>query len=269
MRQTLRAVSHARACANLSAPRAISSAGRAPARQAGGHWFEPSIAHSSEGLYLCGFGCQTRTAGEIGLVAGIYPAVWGIGQIATGQWSDVVGRKPLIVAGMFVQSAALAAVAAVLLGVGAALVYPTLIAAISDAVSPVARAPVVGVYRFWRDSAWSLAAWWRELSPMRSASAACSEACSRRPRSRSRTSPCSEPTPASRPPTARRLEHLSAPRSPAAARIRSPARPATLVVMIAATHRAPGLPGDAQDDEGDRQADERVGDRQADGDDGR
>ncbi|MBA2636814.1 MAG: MFS transporter [Solirubrobacterales bacterium] len=101
---------------------------------------------------------------QIGLVAGIYPAVWGIGQIATGAWSDRVGRKPLIVAGMLLQAVALgvlaasggavttAALAATLLGVGTALVYPTLIAAISDAVSPIARAPVVGVYRFWRDS---------------------------------------------------------------------------------------------------------------------
>jgi MFS family permease len=100
----------------------------------------------------------------IGLVAGLYPAVWGIGQICTGHWSDTAGRKPLIVAGMLVQAAALAALAlsegevwlaaatAVLLGFGTALVYPTLIAAISDAVAPVARAPAVGVYRFWRDS---------------------------------------------------------------------------------------------------------------------
>jgi len=101
--------------------------------------------------------------GAIGLVAGVYPAVWGIGQIWTGHWSDRVGRKPLIVAGMLVQAAALAllaagsgavgaaAVAAVGLGAGTALVYPTLIAAISDAVNPVARASMVGVYRFWRD----------------------------------------------------------------------------------------------------------------------
>ncbi|HWC26750.1 MAG TPA: MFS transporter [Solirubrobacteraceae bacterium] len=101
--------------------------------------------------------------GAIGLVAGLYPAVWGLGQIWTGHWSDRVGRKPLIVAGMLVQSAALvvlaasaghvvvAAIAAVLLGAGTALVYPTLIAAISDAVTPLARASIVGVYRFWRD----------------------------------------------------------------------------------------------------------------------
>jgi MFS family permease len=103
------------------------------------------------------------SASEIGLVAGIYPAVWGVAQIWTGHWSDRAGRKPLIVAGMLVQAAALgllaasdgavatAAVAAIALGLGTALVYPTLIAAISDAVSPVARAPAVGIYRFWRD----------------------------------------------------------------------------------------------------------------------
>jgi predicted MFS family arabinose efflux permease len=102
-------------------------------------------------------------AAQIGWVAGLYPAIWGFGQIWTGHWSDSVGRKPLIVAGMLVQAGALAllaasgatiavaAVGAAVLGVGTALVYPTLIAAISDAVSPVARPPTVGVYRFWRD----------------------------------------------------------------------------------------------------------------------
>jgi MFS family permease len=111
-------------------------------------------------LFLAAHGAST---GEIGLVAGIYPAVWGVGQIWAGHWSDNVGRKPLIVAGMLIQAAALsllagsnariplAMVAAVALGAGTALVYPTLIAAVSDAVTPVARAPVVGVYRFWRD----------------------------------------------------------------------------------------------------------------------
>ena len=100
---------------------------------------------------------------QIGLVAGLYPGVWGVGQILAGQWSDRVGRKPLIVAGMLIQAAALgllaasggavalATVAAIGLGAGTALVYPTLIAAISDAVSPVARPPTLGVYRFWRD----------------------------------------------------------------------------------------------------------------------
>jgi len=112
-------------------------------------------------LFLAAHGASPA---QVGLVAGLYPAVWGVGQIWTGHWSDHVGRKPLIVAGMLIQAAALtvlavsdgrvwlAALTAVCLGVGTALVYPTLIAAISDVVSPVARAPVVGVYRFWRDS---------------------------------------------------------------------------------------------------------------------
>ncbi|HWO15308.1 MAG TPA: MFS transporter, partial [Solirubrobacterales bacterium] len=106
----------------------------------------------------------------VGLVAAVYPGVWSVAQIATGAWSDSIGRKPLIVAGMLVQAGALvllalsngtiaiAVAAAALLGLGTALVYPTLIAAISDAVSPVARAPVVGVYRFWRDMGYALGA---------------------------------------------------------------------------------------------------------------
>jgi MFS family permease len=116
-------------------------------------------------LFLAGHGASPA---QVGLVAGIYPGVWGVGQIWTGHWSDRVGRKPLIVAGMLLQAAALTALAlssgrlwlaaltAVVLGVGTALVYPTLIAAISDAVTPVARAPVVGVYRFWRDGGYVL-----------------------------------------------------------------------------------------------------------------
>jgi MFS family permease len=111
-------------------------------------------------LYLAAHGATVQS---IGLVAGLYPAVWGVAQIWTGHWSDRAGRKPLITAGMLLQAAALgllagsngnvplAAGSAVALGFGTALVYPTLIAAISDAVSPVARASMVGVYRFWRD----------------------------------------------------------------------------------------------------------------------
>jgi MFS family permease len=107
---------------------------------------------------------------EVGLVAGIYPGVWSVAQIATGAWSDEIGRKPLIVAGMLLQAGALgllalsggaigvAVGAAALLGLGTALVYPTLIAAITDAVSPLARAPVVGVYRFWRDMGYAAGA---------------------------------------------------------------------------------------------------------------
>ena len=111
-------------------------------------------------LFLAANGASVSA---IGLVAGLYPAVWGVAQIGTGAWSDRVGRKPLIVAGMLLQAVALgvlavsqgeilvAALAAVILGAGTALVYPTLIAAISDHVAPIARAPTIGVYRFWRD----------------------------------------------------------------------------------------------------------------------
>lgn len=111
-------------------------------------------------LYLAAHGAG---AGEIGIVAAVYPAVWGVGQVGAGWLSDHTGRKPLIVWGMLVQALGLIAlaaggggfasalVAAVLLGAGTALVYPTLIAAVSDVVQPRERARTVGVYRFWRD----------------------------------------------------------------------------------------------------------------------
>jgi MFS family permease len=116
------------------------------------------------GLVPLDLAANGASAGEIGLVAALYPAVWGAGQVGAGWLSDHLGRRPLIVAGMLVQAGALALLAggggalgpataaAALLGVGTALVYPTLIAAVSDAVEPVERAAVVGVYRFWRDA---------------------------------------------------------------------------------------------------------------------
>jgi MFS family permease len=112
-------------------------------------------------LYLAAHGASVT---QIGVVAAVYPAVWGFLQLATGWFSDVVGRKPLIVLGMLVQGAGLALLvagggafepalgAAALLGLGTALVYPTLIAATSDVVEPRDRASAVGVYRFWRDA---------------------------------------------------------------------------------------------------------------------
>jgi MFS family permease len=111
-------------------------------------------------LYLAAHGATVR---EIAIVAAAYPVVWGAGQLLTGWLSDHMGRKPLIVAGMVVQAAALGLLvagdgafaaslaAALLLGAGTAMVYPTLIAAVSDASQPRDRARVVGVYRFWRD----------------------------------------------------------------------------------------------------------------------
>ena len=111
-------------------------------------------------LYLAAHGASVN---QIAVVAAAYPLVWGAGQLATGWLSDHTGRKPLITGGMLVQALALgllvagggsfapSLVAAVLLGVGTAMVYPTLIAAVSDASQPRDRARLVGVYRFWRD----------------------------------------------------------------------------------------------------------------------
>ena len=91
-----------------------------------------------------------------------YPLVWGVLQIPSGWASDRLGRRGLIVSGMVLQAGALASIGAgsslaswlpamMLLGAGTALVYPTLLAAVSDAVSPAQRANALGVYRFWRD----------------------------------------------------------------------------------------------------------------------
>jgi MFS family permease len=111
-------------------------------------------------LYLAANGASVR---EIAIVAAVYPLVWGAGQLATGWISDIAGRKPLIGSGMVLQACALALLvagngsfapslsAAVLLGIGTALVYPTLLAAVSDRVSPRERPQAFGVYRFWRD----------------------------------------------------------------------------------------------------------------------
>jgi MFS family permease len=106
---------------------------------------------------------------QIGLLAGIYPGVWGTAQLFTGALSDHLGRKGMIMSGMMLQGAALVlvsllhgfawwAVAMVLLGLGTALVYPTLLAAISDVAHPEWRASAVGVYRLWRDSGYAIGA---------------------------------------------------------------------------------------------------------------
>jgi MFS family permease len=118
-------------------------------------------------LYLAAHGAD---ATKIGAVAAVYPGIWGVLQLGTGWLSDHTGRKPLIVIGMLVQAFALAVlvvgggafapslVAAALLGIGTALVYPTLLAAVSDVVAPRDRASIVGVYRFWRDGGFVLGA---------------------------------------------------------------------------------------------------------------
>jgi MFS family permease len=107
--------------------------------------------------------------GQVGLLAALYPAVWGLGQLATGPLSDRLGRKPLITAGMLLQAVALAGIAlagsfpswatgAILLGVGTAMVYPTLLAAVGDVADPGWRASAVGVYRLWRDAGFAVGA---------------------------------------------------------------------------------------------------------------
>lgn len=109
------------------------------------------------------------TLGQIGVLAAAYPATWGIAQVATGALSDRVGRKRLIVAGMLIQAVAIAAIAAfsgfvpwlaaaVVLGIGTAMVYPTLIAVVADVAEPRQRGAVTGVYRFWRDAGFAVGA---------------------------------------------------------------------------------------------------------------
>jgi MFS family permease len=106
---------------------------------------------------------------RIGILKAVYPVVWGSCQIVTGPLSDRWGRKGLIVAGMWVQAAGLALtaltgqfrwwlVASVLLGFGTAMVYPSLIAAVSDASEPGWRARSLSVYRFWRDLGYAIGA---------------------------------------------------------------------------------------------------------------
>jgi MFS family permease len=109
------------------------------------------------------------TLGQVGLLAAAYPAVWAIAQVATGGLSDRLGRKPLIVGGMLVQAAAIAAIAlgsslglwltaSALLGLGTAMVYPTLLAAVADVAEPAWRGSAIGVYRLWRDLGFALGA---------------------------------------------------------------------------------------------------------------
>jgi MFS family permease len=105
----------------------------------------------------------------VGALAAVYPAVWGLGQLLTGWASDHWGRKWFIAGGMWVQAGGIVTIAVtravptwtaglVLLGVGTAMVYPTLLAAVSDAAHPTWRARAVGVYRLWRDAGYAVGA---------------------------------------------------------------------------------------------------------------
>jgi MFS family permease len=106
---------------------------------------------------------------RIGVLAALYPATWGMMQLFTGAWSDRIGRKRLIVGGMWVQAIGIAITAAttsftpfalgsLLLGLGTAMVYPTLLATIGDVAHPGWRASAVGVYRLWRDLGYAIGA---------------------------------------------------------------------------------------------------------------
>ncbi|RSM80880.1 MFS transporter [Kibdelosporangium aridum] len=121
------------------------------------------------GLFPILFVAAGLSIADMGILTALYPAVWGLGQLATGPLSDRWGRKHLITTGMLTQAAALAliaiadtfalwALATVLLGAGTAMVYPTLLAVISDVAHPSWRARAVGVYRLWRDGGFAVGA---------------------------------------------------------------------------------------------------------------
>jgi MFS family permease len=145
-------------------------------------WRDPALSSASQaglvnnlndglawGLFPLFFAAAGLSIRQIGVLAFIYPATWGIVQLWTGALSDRIGRKWLIVAGMLVQGAALVAMVLVrgftpwlvtgaVLGVGTAMVYPTLLAAIGDVAHPSWRGSAVGVYRLWRDAGYAVGA---------------------------------------------------------------------------------------------------------------
>jgi predicted MFS family arabinose efflux permease len=147
-----------------------------------GTWRDPALANASQaglvnnlndglawGLFPLFFAAAGLSLRQIGVLAFVYPATWGLAQLGTGALSDRWGRKWLIAGGMLLQAAALAAMViwrgfapwvteAVLLGVGTAMVYPTLLATIGDVAHPAWRGSAVGVYRLWRDLGYAVGA---------------------------------------------------------------------------------------------------------------
>ena len=145
-------------------------------------WFDANLSSVSQaglvnnlndgmawGLFPLVFAAAGMNLAQVGMLAAIYPATWGITQLVTGALSDRSGRKPLIVWGMWVQAVGIGVVTlaqtfagfvagAVLLGIGTAMVYPTLLAAIGDVAHPSWRASAVGVYRLWRDLGYAIGA---------------------------------------------------------------------------------------------------------------
>jgi MFS family permease len=144
--------------------------------------FEPNLSSVSQaglvnnlndgmawGLFPLFFSAAGMDFAQVGTLAAVYPATWGVVQLFTGAWSDWVGRKWLIASGMLVQALGIAVVVlahafalfatgAALLGIGTAMVYPTLLAAIGDVAHPSWRASAVGVYRLWRDLGYAVGA---------------------------------------------------------------------------------------------------------------
>ena len=121
------------------------------------------------GLFPLFFTASGLSIGQVGVLAAVYPGVWSLGQIATGWASDRFGRKWMIASGMWIQASGILLTAAtgsfgswlvgaVLMGLGTALVYPTLLATIGDVAHPSWRASAVGVYRLWRDSSYAVVA---------------------------------------------------------------------------------------------------------------
>jgi MFS family permease len=121
------------------------------------------------GLFPLLFAAANMSLERTAALAALYPATWGLMQLGTGALSDRIGRKGLIATGMWTQAAGIAviamantfawfAVGAVLLGVGTAMVYPTLLAGIGDVAGPAWRASAIGVYRFWRDLGYAIGA---------------------------------------------------------------------------------------------------------------
>ncbi len=121
------------------------------------------------GIFPLLFAKHGLSVATIGVLAAIYPGAWGVGQLLTGALSDRIGRKWLIAAGMWTQAVALVvvvtttgfgawALGSLFLGVGTAMVYPTLLAAVGDVAHPLWRASAVGVYRLWRDAGYALGA---------------------------------------------------------------------------------------------------------------
>nr|WP_231948896.1 MFS transporter [Jiangella alkaliphila] len=145
-------------------------------------WREPALSSASQaglvnnlnfglswGVFPLLFATGDLDIAQIGILVALYPAVWGAGQLATGWLSDRWGRKPLISGGMLLQAASLAVIAlaadptgwaagTVLLGLGTAMVYPALLAAVGDVAHPAWRGRAIGIYRVWRDLGYAVGA---------------------------------------------------------------------------------------------------------------